>query len=226
MQSWIDKYNLAAVCRRLPPDLPLRLGFLASHGGSSMAAIIAAIRNGRLDESAQVLISNNGRSCALDIARAAGIPAYHLSEKTAGTAEQLDEAMLDTMTRHAVTLVICSGHMKKIGPRTLAAFEARILNVHPALLPAYGGQGMYGARVHASVLAAGEATTGVTIHPVDGEYDQGPMIAQARVPVLANDTIDSLAGRVLEREKALYVEVLQHIAGRQVPGTNLAARSP
>ena len=206
--------------------MPLRLGFLASHGGSSMAAIIEAINEGRLAASARVLISNNGQSRALDIAHEAGIPAFHLSEKTVGPAENLDKVILATLIHHGVAVVICSGYMKKIGPHTLAAFTGRILNVHPALLLAYGGQGMYGARVHAAVLAAGETTTGVTVHLVDEEYDHGPMLAQSAVPVLPNDTIDSLAARVQAREKTLFVAVLQHIVsdgGRQA-GRQAVAR--
>jgi phosphoribosylglycinamide formyltransferase-1 len=178
-----------------------------------MAAIIAAIDGRQIDALARVLISNNGQSRALGIAREAGIPTFHLSEKTAGTADALDRAMLDTLIHYAVAVVICSGYMKKIGPQTLAAFTGRILNVHPALLPAHGGQGMYGARVHAAVIAADETITGITVHVVDGEYDHGPILAQATVPVLLGDTIDSLAARVSAREKTLYVEVLKRIVG-------------
>jgi phosphoribosylglycinamide formyltransferase-1 len=114
--------------------------------------------------------------------------------------------------RHDVNLVILSGYMKKVGPKTLDAFRGRILNVHPALLPKYGGNGMYGHNVHAAVLAAGETETGVTIHLVDEEYDHGRIIGQAVVPVLKTDTVDSLAARVLEREKTFFVEVLQRIS--------------
>jgi phosphoribosylglycinamide formyltransferase 1 len=204
--------GVALVLNRLVPRRPLRLGFLASHGGSSMTAILDAIRRGQLDASAQVVISNNSRSAALATARGAGIPSYHLSEMTVGGHDDLDVAIRDALVRHDVTLVILSGYMKKIGPKTLDAFRSRILNVHPALLPNYGGHGMYGRNVHAAVLEAGETETGGTIHLVDEEYDHGRIIGQAAVPVLKTDTVDNLAARVLEREKSFFVEVLQRIA--------------
>jgi phosphoribosylglycinamide formyltransferase-1 len=117
--------------------------------------------------------------------------------------------------------VLLAGYMKKLGPYTLDCFRGRVLNTHPALLPKFGGQGMYGARVHEAVLAAGEAVTGVSVHVVDAEYDQGPVIAQCEVPVLAGDTVDTLASRVQERERKFIVEVLQAIVeGRlRLPAT-------
>jgi phosphoribosylglycinamide formyltransferase-1 len=203
--------GVALVLDRLMPRRLLRLGFLASHGGSSMTAILDAIRRGQLDASAQVVISNNSRSAALATARGAGIPSYHVSETMVGSPNKFDVAIRDALVRHDVNLVILSGYMKKVGPKTLDAFRGRILNVHPALLPKYGGHGMYGHNVHA-VLAAGETETGVTIHLVDEEYDHGRIISQAAVPVLKTDTVDSLAARVLEREKTFFVEVLQRIS--------------
>ena len=103
-----------------------------------------------------------------------------------------------------------------LGPRVLGRYRGRVLNVHPALLPAYGGRGMYGERVHAAVLAAGERVTGVTVHLVDEEYDQGPILAQAEVPVLEGDTVESLRLRVLRREHELYPETLQRIATGEI----------
>lgn len=197
--------------------LPLKLGFLASHRGSSMRAIVEAIRTGRLNAEARVVISNNRDAAALDYARAAGIPAYHLSGNTHPDPAELDRAILDALQKHDVTLVILSGYMKKIGPLTLAAYQDRILNIHPALLPRFGGQGMYGKRVHEAVLAAGEPVTGVTVHFIDEQYDHGPIIGQRTVPVLATDTVDTLAARVLECEKAFFVEILQQIAAGRIP---------
>ena len=102
--------------------------------------------------------------------------------------------------------------MKRIGPCTLARFAGRIINTHPALLPKFGGTGMYGQRVHEAVLAAGETETGVSIHLVDPEYDTGPVIAQCRVPVEPGDTADSLAARVVEREHEFLVDTIAAIA--------------
>jgi phosphoribosylglycinamide formyltransferase-1 len=117
---------------------------------------------------------------------------------------------------HDVDTVILAGYMKKLGPLTLQAFRGRILNIHPALLPKFGGQGMYGKRVHEAVLQAGETVTGVTVHVVDEVYDHGRILAQCIVPVEEGDTVDSLAGRVLQQEHRLYAETLQRIAAGQI----------
>jgi phosphoribosylglycinamide formyltransferase-1 len=197
----------------------LYLGFLASHGGSNMQAIIDACKAGRLDARPCVVISNNSDSMALERAKNEGIPHYHISSQThPGPLE--DEEILRVLQRHGVDTVILAGYMKKLGPMTLQAYRGRILNIHPALLPKFGGKGMYGKRVHEAVLAAGEKVTGVTIHSVDENYDAGPIINQCQVPVLEGDTVDSLAERVLKHEHVLYVETLQKIAdGRIILGT-------
>lgn len=191
--------------------MKLRLGFLASHGGSSMQAISAAIQAGQLQAQAQVVISNNSQSDALTFARAVALPAYHLSVKTEQTAQQLDSRMQELLLAHEVQLVILSGYMKKLGPQTLSAYKDRILNIHPALLPKYGGQGMYGEHVHAAVLAAGESETGITVHVIDEHYDQGKILAQCRVPIYPEDTLESLAFRVKARERSFFVEVLRQL---------------
>lgn len=190
----------------------LKLGFLASHGGSSMQVISAAIQAGQLSAQAQVVISNNSHSDALAFAQAMAIPAYHLSLRTEQTAERLDERMRDLLLAHEVQLVILSGYMKKLGTQTLSTYQDRILNIHPALLPQYGGQGMYGEHVHAAVLAAGEGETGITIHLVNEHYDQGKILAQCRIPILPAETPERLALRVKACEGAFFVEVLRHIA--------------
>lgn len=188
------------------------LGFLASHGGSSMKAIVRAVREGRLLAGVGPVISNNSKSEALCFARAEGAAAFHLSEFSCGGPDQVDQAILDALVQHGVTHVILSGYMKKIGPRTLRRYPGRILNTHPALLPRFGGQGMYGEHVHAAVLASGERTTGVTIHLVDEHYDHGSVVSQTEVPVLPGDTVQSLGERVRAREASFFVAVLQALA--------------
>jgi len=194
----------------------LRLGFLASHGGSNMQAIIDACKSGRLDANPCVVISNNSHSMALQRARNEGIPYYHISTLT-HPGPQEDEEILRNLRHHGVDTVILAGYMKKLGPVTLGAYRGRILNIHPALLPKFGGKDMYGKRVHEAVLAAGEKVTGVTIHLVDEHYDTGPILAQCQVPVLEGDTADSLAERVLKQEHVLYAETLQKIADGRIP---------
>ena len=189
----------------------LRLGFLSSHGGSNMQAIIDACKGDRLKAKLCVVISNNSGATALERARREGIPSYHLSGKTYPDAEDLDRVILETLQKYGVSLVILAGYMKLLGPRTVSQYQGRVLNIHPALLPKFGGKGLYGRAVHEAVLAASERQTGVTIHVVDERYDHGPIIAQCRVPVIAGDTVDSLAERVLRREHEFYVETLQRI---------------
>jgi phosphoribosylglycinamide formyltransferase-1 len=193
----------------------LHLGFLASHGGSNMQAIIDACKAGRLDAKPCVVVSNNSEAMALQRAKNEGIPSYHISTAThPGPLE--DEEILRVLRQHGVDTVILAGYMKMLGPATLRAYRGRILNIHPALLPKFGGKGMYGKRVHEAVLAAGEKVTGVSIHIVDEHYDAGPIIAQCQVPVLPGDTVDSLAERVLKHEHALYAETLQKIADGRI----------
>lgn len=188
----------------------LHLGFLASHGGSNMQAIVDACKEGRLDAVPRVVISNNSESMALQRAKNEGIPGYHVSGRThPGAAE--DREILRILRRHDVDTVVLAGYMKRIGPETLAAYRGRILNIHPALLPKFGGQGMYGKRVHEAVLRAGEKVTGVTVHTIDERYDTGPILNQCQVPVQEGDTADSLAARVLRHEHLLYVETLRKI---------------
>jgi len=189
----------------------LYLGFLASHGGSNMQAIIDACKQGRLDAKPRVVISNNSDSMALTRARTEGVPRYHISASThPGDAE--DRAILRTLQAHDVDTVILAGYMKRIGPVTLNAYRGRILNIHPALLPKFGGQGLYGKQVHEAVLRAREKVTGVTVHVIDEHYDTGPILNQVQIPVMEGDTADSLAERVLNHEHILYVETLRKIS--------------
>jgi phosphoribosylglycinamide formyltransferase-1 len=173
-----------------------------------MQAIVDACKGGRLDADPLVVVSNNGDSEALLRAQRAGIPAIHLSSKTHPNPEILDEEMLRLFESYGVELIILAGYMRKIGPKTLHRFFNRIINIHPSLLPKYGGRGMYGINVHRAVIGARESETGVTIHLVNEEYDDGLILAQCRVPVLPLDTPETLAARVLAREHQFFVETL------------------
>ena len=201
--------------------MELRLGFMASHGGTNMQAIIDACTGGALNAAPAVVISNNSRSMALVRARGAGVPGYHLSGKTHADP---DRAVLEALRTHDVDIVILAGYMKKLGPLTLEHYRRRVLNIHPALLPKFGGQGMYGSAVHEAVLAAGEKVTGVTIHLVDECYDHGPTVAQCQVPVLRGDTVDKLAQRVLAREHEFFVETLKGIEAGEIDLDRVAGR--
>jgi phosphoribosylglycinamide formyltransferase 1 len=190
----------------------LKIGFLASHGGSSMKAILEAIADGRLRASAAAVISNNADAPALAHARALGIPAYHLSETRLGGVAQADLAIADTLAARGAELIVLSGYLRKLGPLTLERYRGRILNIHPGKLPTYGGRGMYGRHVHAAVIAAGERASGVTIHLVDEEYDHGPVVAACDIAVETGDTAESLAARIQAAEPGFFVETLRRIA--------------
>lgn len=194
----------------------MNIGFLASHNGSNMKAIIDACNSGELHASPVVVISNNSKSGAIERAIEEGIPYYHISGKNYPDLNDLDHAILTVLTEHLVDIIILAGYMKKLGPETLDHFEGRILNIHPALLPKHGGQGMYGINVHKAVIASGEKESGVSIHIVDENYDAGPIISQSRVPVDLTDTPETLAAKVLLQEHMLYKETLQKIVNEEI----------
>jgi phosphoribosylglycinamide formyltransferase-1 len=190
----------------------LKLGFLASHGGSSMKAIVAAIREGRLDAEARLVVSNNSGSPALQFSRDQGLACRHISGKTEGSVEAADRAIASAMREAGVELIVLSGYLRPLGPETLKAFAGRILNIHPALLPNYGGHGMYGRRVHEAVIAAGDAVSGATIHLVDAEYDTGPILAQTQVSIPSGCSVEELEQSVMAAEPAFFVETLRRIS--------------
>ncbi len=196
--------------------MKLRIGFLASHGGSNVQAIIDACKEGRLDGDPRVVICNNSDALVLERARKAGIATRHLSSATHPDPGALDAAIVETLRSHDVNVVVLAGYMRKLGPRTLAHYRGRVLNIHPALLPKFGGAGMYGKRVHEAVLAAGEKESGATVHLVTDEYDQGPILAQRKVPVMPDDTADSLAARVLEVEHQIYAQTMARVANGSI----------
>ena len=181
-----------------------------------MQAVIDACKQGRLDVEPRVVISNNSRSGALRRAADAGIPRYHVSTVTHSDDDARDRAIADILERHGVDLVVLGGYMKELGPETIARFRNRIVNVHPALLPKFGGRGFFGLAVHEAVLASGDRVTGATIHLVDELLDHGAVLAQQTVAVEIGDTPETLAERVLAVEHSLYVDTLRRIASGEI----------
>ena len=146
------------------------------------------------------------------IARANALPAVHLSQKQFPDEASFAAALLSALRGHGVNFIALAGYMKRVPPAVVAAYRMRIVNIHPALLPGFGGAGMYGMRVHEAVLAAGEKASGATVHFVDEEYDTGPVVLRREVPVLAGDTPESLAARVLAAEHEVYPAAIRKIA--------------
>jgi phosphoribosylglycinamide formyltransferase-1 len=197
---------------RTAADKPARIAILASGGGSNMQAILDhfATDNARVSGSVALVASNQSDAGALTRARAAQINVHVIGDVNDG------DALLASLNEAGVSLLVLAGYLKLVPPIVVRAFRGRMLNVHPALLPAFGGQGMYGLRVHRAVLQAGAKLSGVTVHFVDEEFDRGAIAAQWPVPVLSDDTAQSLAERVLYVEHRLYPIVIEAVAAGHI----------
>jgi phosphoribosylglycinamide formyltransferase-1 len=182
----------------------LALGVLASGRGSNLQAILDAIEAGRCPARVAVVVSDRAGARALERARAAGVKAVHLDPPAHADRAAFDRAMLAVLTEHAVELVCLAGYMRLLTPAFIEAYRGRILNVHPALLPAFPG-------LHAqrAALAYGVKLAGATVHFVDEGVDTGPIVLQAAVPVLEGDTEEMLAARILVAEHRLYPEAIR-----------------
>lgn len=192
--------------------MTMRVAVCVSGGGSNLQALLDALPAGAPAEVALVL-SDRADAGGLDRARRAGIPAEVFADPRDPT------EWLTRLGRRDTDLVVLAGFLKLVPAPVVAAYRGRIVNIHPALLPRHGGPGMYGRRVHAAVLAAGDAESGATVHLVDEEYDHGAPLGQVRVPVRPDDTPEALAARVLEAEHRLLPAVVLAAAraGRPVP---------
>lgn len=188
-----------------------KLALFASHNGSNVQAILDACRDGNLEANVCAVISNNSASYALERARLAEVPAFHLSSKAYPEEADLDKAILSVLIEQEADWIVLAGYMKKLGSKTLSRFSNKVVNTHPSLLPMFGGKGMYGHYVHMAVLGAGVDVTGITVHLVNEQYDEGPLIAQCEVPVLAGDTVETLSARVQEKEREFYVTTLNRL---------------
>lgn len=196
----------------------LHIAVFGSGKGSNFGAILKAIEVGKITGAdIRLVLSNNSGAGILEIARTNGIPAFHVSRKQYPSAGDFARGLLRLLEEYEVNFIVLAGYMKRVPAEVVAAFRGRILNIHPALLPKFGGEGMYGMRVHEAVIAAGEKESGATVHRVDEEYDRGPIIAQRRVPVYPDDTPEILAARVLRIEHELYPEAIGMIASGGVP---------
>jgi formyltetrahydrofolate-dependent phosphoribosylglycinamide formyltransferase len=201
--------------RRSDSGNQFRIAVFASGGGSNLRALLARFLPGASPE-VTLVVSDQAESGALRRARQARIPTETARPEDFPSAESYGEHLLRVLSEHAIDLVVLAGFLRKLPANVVDALPGRIVNVHPALLPRFGGKGMYGGRVHAAVLAAGDKESGPSVHFVDAEYDHGPLIAQRRVPVLPSDTVETLSKRVLAAEHELLPEVVARLAAGTV----------
>jgi phosphoribosylglycinamide formyltransferase-1 len=200
----------------------MTIGVLASHTGTTLQAVIDACRDGRIDGRVGIVISNNQDAEALRRAEKCGIPARHISRRTCPEPGDLDALVARVLREHGTDVVLLAGYLRKIGPQTLRAFDGRILNVHPSLLPRHGGRGMFGLAVHQAVLASRDQVTGASVHLVTDNYDEGPVVSQREVAVDPDDDADSLSAKVRIIERALVIETLDRMARGELPGRHAA----
>jgi len=193
-----------------------RLAILASGRGSNLGALIEAQGAGILGASIAGVFSDVSECGAIARAQDAGLPAVHRNPRDFATREDFDASLFDAVAAVQPDLIVCAGYMRLISDRAVRRFAGRMINIHPSLLPKYPG-----LRTHARALAAGDAEHGASVHVVTPALDAGPVLARARVPVLAGDTAESLGRRVLGREHPLLVQCVRAIAdGRAVLSEN------
>ncbi|HTX19596.1 MAG TPA: phosphoribosylglycinamide formyltransferase [Bacteroidota bacterium] len=194
----------------------LSIAVFASGRGSNFQALAEAVARRNIDARIVLLICNNSDAGAFSVARSFQIPALHLSQKQFPTQDHFAESILANLDSHGVDFIVLAGYMKKLDPRIIRRYRNRILNVHPALLPAFGGAGMYGHHVHEAVIAHHAPVSGATVHIVDEEFDNGPIVLQESIPVDATDTPESLAAKVLTIEHRLLPRAVELFAANKV----------
>ena len=196
-----------------------RIGVLASGGGSNLQALMDRIRTGELPAELAFVISNNSRSGALDRARAFGAPALHVSAVSEGGEAAAAARMLAIVKERAIDLLVLAGYMKKVPETVLSHLKNRVVNIHPALLPAFGGSGFFGRAVHEAVVARGCQYSGMTVHMVDAHYDEGQILLQKAISLRQGGSADEVAAAVLKLEHAWYWRVIRAFALGEIKPT-------
>jgi len=193
---------------------PIRLAVLLSGSGTSLQNLLDRIADGRLSTRIAVVVGSRSDAFGLERARRAGIPTVLIARHAYPDATAFNDALHAALDPHAPDLVVLAGFLSLFEPR--ARYAGRVMNIHPALIPAFCGEGFYGHRVHDAVLAAGVKVSGCTVHFADDHYDRGPIILQGCVPVLDDDTAATLAARVMALEYELYPQAIQLFADRRL----------
>lgn len=181
----------------------------ASGNGTTLQSIIDAINSKELEANIALVVSNNPKAFALERAKNANIPTYVINSKLSA---EMDDELEKALSNINIDLIVLAGYLKMIGPKLLSKYT--IINTHPALLPNYGGKGMYGMNVHRAVIEAKEEYSGVTLHYVNSEYDRGPTIMQTKVKVMPDDTPEDLSARVQSAEKIQLVKALKEFVSK------------
>lgn len=189
------------------PDTPLRLGVLISGGGRTLLNLLEHIRRGELDAEIRIVISSLSNVKGVRRARDAGLNPVIIRKRDHHDVDAFSRRVFDTLDAHEVQLTVLAGWMCLL--RLPERWLGRVMNIHPGLLPGFGGQGFFGHHVHEAVLEAGASESGCTVHFCNNEYDAGPIILQRKVPVLPGDTADTLAERVFEQECIAYPEAIR-----------------
>jgi phosphoribosylglycinamide formyltransferase-1 len=192
-----------------------RLAVFCSGSGSNFQAIFHALKKKQLNAEIVLCLSNRAHCGAMEFARRNGIATVHLTEKQLNSFDDFAAAMLRCLREQSIGIIVLAGYMRKVPDAVVAAFHDKIINIHPALLPKFGGEGMYGIYVHTAVLEAGETESGATVHLVNEEYDKGKILMQRHVAVLPDDTPETLAERVLACEHILYPDALEKFLAEQ-----------
>ena len=188
-----------------------RLAVFISGGGTGLQSIIDASRRGDLAAEVALVVSSTRKAYGLERARLASVETFVFRPRKYATPAQAAEDLLGRLRRQNIDYIALAGYLRLLPGEVVRTFARRIVNIHPGLLPKYGGKGMYGQHVHEAVLAAGDKESGATVHLVDEIYDHGRILEQVRVPVLEDDTADTLAARVLEQEHQLYPRVIDNL---------------
>ena len=188
-----------------------RIVVLASGSGSNFQAILQAIDRGEVDAEVVRLIASRPSIGAIEKAASAGISSSVVQRRQFASVEDFEKTLSDEISALKPDLIVLAGYLVQVPVAVIRAFENKIINIHPSLLPDFGGKGYYGIKVHEAVIEAGRTESGCTVHLVTENYDEGPVLAQSRVPVLPNDTPESLAARVLTEEHKLLPKTIQSI---------------
>lgn len=201
--------HLEQLTRRVTAPQELRLAFFASGRGSNVDAILENIESGELDASPKIIFTNRNDAGVINVADKRKLPLLIANKRI--YKDHCDDIILGLLRDFDVNCIVLAGYLKKISPKFIDAYPGHILNIHPSLLPKYGGKGMYGSRVHQAVLDAGDAVSGPSVHVVTEGYNEGQLLGQRIVEVTEEDTIKSLSSRILHAEHKLFTNVLIEI---------------